>query len=324
MAKQRLSVAMCTYNGARFLGEQLDSIAAQTRRPDELVICDDCSPDSTVEVIEAFRSKAAFPVFLTINKKKLGSTKNFENAIGLCTGDIIALSDQDDVWQPKKLMLIEAEFLKSPGAGLVFTDAEVVDESLRPIGYRLWQSKGFNQVEQEKIYKGKAVQVLLKHNVVTGAAMAFRAEFRELFMPIPPNWVHDGWIALIIAACADLAMIHEPLIQYRQHLNQQIGAAKKGFIKQLAMAHRTEPNTYFNQLNRYEVARDRLLANIIAVHNHKYISQLEAKMDHLTVRGNMSRGKLRRLFLVLKELISFRYHYFSCGWKSAAKDILFN
>ena len=93
-----LSVAMCTYNGSRHLSEQLESIGTQTRLPDELVICDDCSSDDTIRIIERFSASAPFAVRLEINTQNLGSTKNFEKAIRLCQGDLIALADQDDVW----------------------------------------------------------------------------------------------------------------------------------------------------------------------------------------------------------------------------------
>jgi len=321
MVKVRLSVAMCTYNGARFLKEQLDSIAAQTRRPDELIICDDRSLDATVKIIEAFASKAAFPVRLNINERNMGSTKNFEQATGLCSGDIIALSDQDDVWQPEKLRLIENAFLDAPGVGLVFSDAEVVAADLQPVGYRLWQSKGFGPAEQKKIAAGKSVEVLLKHNVVTGATMAFRANFRELFQPIPADWVHDGWMALIVAACGSLAAIPAPLIQYRQHLKQQIGSSKEGFFKQLAVSQRTESKTYLSRLIQYRAAHDRLLQNIQAVTDEEVIARLEGKIVHLTARCNIPRAIPRRLPVVIKELIARHYHLYANGWKSAAKDL---
>src|SRR5258708_37621369 len=106
MKEQLLSVAMCTYNGARFLPEQLESIAAQTKLPDELVVCDDRSTDGSVEIIRSFAQRAPFEIRLDINANNLGSTKNFEKAIGLCQGEIIALADQDDVWCPQKLSRI--------------------------------------------------------------------------------------------------------------------------------------------------------------------------------------------------------------------------
>src|SRR5437879_6214343 len=128
----RLSIAMCTYNGARFLKEQLDSIASQTCSPDEVIVCDDHSSDGTVQVIERFASGAPFPVKLQVNETNLGSTKNFEKAIGLCQGEVIALADQDDVWSSIKLERLIAAFESDPNLGLVFSDAQLVDECLLP------------------------------------------------------------------------------------------------------------------------------------------------------------------------------------------------
>jgi len=92
-----ISVAMFMFNGSRFVVEQLTSIAAQTRSPDELRICDDCSSDETTEVVAAFARTVPFPVYLQVNKQNLALTQNFERAISLCKGDLIALSGQDDV-----------------------------------------------------------------------------------------------------------------------------------------------------------------------------------------------------------------------------------
>ncbi|OPX84749.1 MAG: putative glycosyltransferase EpsE [Pelotomaculum sp. PtaB.Bin104] len=323
MSGMRLSVAMCTYNGARYLEEQLDSIAAQIRQPDELVVCDDHSTDATVEIIQTFISRAVFPVRLIKNENNLGSTKSFETAIDLCTGDIIALSDQDDVWQADKLMLIEAKFVDSPSIGLVFTDAVVVDEYLRPMGYRIWQSLGFNLADRKKIEAGKAVEVLLKRNIVTGATMAIRANFKKVFMPIPSEWAHDAWIALMVAACADLGMIPEPTIKYRQHINQQIGIKRNGFLKKLTMARGTKSNTYLNQLEKYRAAHEWLIENVEVLPGKEVALQLEDKMAHLTVRGNIPAGILPRLFSVIEELRTYRYHRYSYGWKSAVKDLIY-
>ena len=133
-----ISIALCTYNGEKFLQAQLDSIEQQTLLPDELVVCDDCSSDGTIDILEKFRKRASFPVHIHPNKINLGSTQNFEKTIRLCTGDIIALSDQDDVWRPNKLERLKDALQANPDAGYVFSDAELVDEHLLPLGCRLW------------------------------------------------------------------------------------------------------------------------------------------------------------------------------------------
>src|SRR3989339_673267 len=98
-----ISIAMCTYNGEKYIEQQLNSFLTQTILPNELVICDDCSKDKTIEILQEFSKKAKFPVRIYLNEKNLGSTKNFEKAIGLSKGDIIFCSDQDDVWHNQKI-----------------------------------------------------------------------------------------------------------------------------------------------------------------------------------------------------------------------------
>ncbi|HYE72975.1 MAG TPA: glycosyltransferase family 2 protein, partial [Blastocatellia bacterium] len=328
---------MCTYNGGSYLQEQLDSIAMQSRLPDELIICDDRSSDNTREIIETFASQTSFPVRLHVNERNLGSTKNFEKAIGLCDGDIIALSDQDDVWHSEKLRRLEAALLSIPKAGMVFSDAEVVDEGLRPLGYSVWQCPGieFNQTTQRLFKEGKAFDVLLGRNVATGAAIAFRAKYKELFLPIPGdliqnglNMIHDGWIALMIAAVADLSFIDEPLIKYRQHSKQQLGlrlAVKANVLKPRSGNLRAivqRKNFYLDEIYLLKTVYERLIARANSFDCKIDMSNVKAKIVHLQSRDNMPERKLSRVPYVLKELLTLRYHLYSNGIYSAAKDLL--
>ncbi len=142
-AQQKISVALCTYNGERFLQKQLDSIANQTRLPDEMVVCDDRSTDRTVAMVREFQASASWPVRVFENEHNLGSAANFERAIGLCSGDLIALSDQDDIWYPNRLARSEQELTAHAEAGLVFSDADVIDDQGRKQEKTLWQRLGF-------------------------------------------------------------------------------------------------------------------------------------------------------------------------------------
>jgi glycosyltransferase involved in cell wall biosynthesis len=328
----KISVAMCTYNGARYLREQLESVAAQERTPDELLVCDDRSTDSTPEIVRQFAASAPFAVRLQVNERNLGSTKNFEHAIRLCAGDIIVLSDQDDVWSHRKLRLIEERFAAEPGAGLVFTDAEVVDETLSPLGYSLWQSVGFDQAQRRLVQRGRALDVLLPGWTVTGATMAFRASFRDLVLDIPEDLalIHDGWIALMIASVAGVSFIEEPLIKYRQHSQQQIGArerrrdaggpAAKG-LEEVREALR-RANSYDDMIEIGERARRRLSERREAYDGHGALARLDARLTHLRARARLPEGKLSRARCVLRELLSRRYHLYSNGVYSAVKDLL--
>ena len=324
-----ISIAMCTWNGKQYLREQLASISQQTRPPDELIVCDDNSTDDTVAIVSDFAATAPFPVHLHRNEQNLGSTKNFERAIGLCAGDVIALADQDDVWLPEKLRRIEDCFARAPATGLVFTDAEVVDENLKSLGYRLWQSVGFDQAARRLVRDGRALDVLLPGWTVTGATLAFRARFRDLVLEIPTDLalIHDGWIALLIASVAGVSFIDEPLIKYRQHARQQIGAKERqdddapaGLDSARQALRRT--NSYDEMIAIGMRAQQRLAERSDAYPSADASAKLEQRLKHLRARANLPKGTLRRAPLVLRELLSRRYHRYSNGVYSAVKDLL--
>lgn len=324
----KLSVAMCTYNGSPHVSEQLESIASQIRPPEELVVCDDCSTDDTMEMVRRFTSRSPFELRSYTNESQLGSTKNFERAIGLCSGDLIALSDQDDVWLPEKIQRIRERFSASPHVGLVFSDAEIVDESLRPLGERLWDKVGFGAREQRLLRSERAVDVLLPGWLVTGATMAFRTKFRDLVLDIPDDlkMIHDGWIALVVAGVSAVDFIPEALVNYRQHPRQQIGAPDKveqnvrsvnGFVE----AARRETN-YGDLIKIVERVRERLLTRGALSVDDKVIRMLEARLTHLRARNNLPASSLARAQSVLKELLTGRYQLYSNGVYSAIKDLL--
>ncbi|HLM59151.1 MAG TPA: glycosyltransferase family 2 protein [Pyrinomonadaceae bacterium] len=322
----RLSVALCTYNGEQYLAEQLDSLAAQARTPDELVVCDDHSTDRTPDIVRDFAARAPFPVHLHANPDNVGSTRNFDRAVGLCRGEVIALCDQDDVWHPRKLSRYEEVFSTKPSVGLVFTDAEVVDERLRPTGARLWDAT-FDPESRRLMKEGRAFDVLARRNVVTGATMAFRSRFRELALPIPSHvaCIHDGWIALTVSAVSEVEALAEPLIKYRQHAGQQIGLGAAGASRDDAPAGRA--CYYAGEAEKLERLRERLLAarGLCEGLRPPLDSQIKRAGElaaHYRVRGVVLKRRRERLPLVLKELLTLRYHRYSKGLSSAALDLL--
>ncbi len=223
--RTRISVALCTYNGERFLETQLASILSQTRLPDELVLCDDGSRDRSVPIAQAFAERAPFPVRIVQNETNLGSNRNFQQAIELCSGDLIVLSDQDDVWMPNRVERSESALQANPGCGLVFSDAIVIDDDGRPTGNTLWQNFRFTPELQKRI-KRCDFTPLAQHRFITGATVTFRSQFRPFLFPIIGDWIHDGWIAMLIASLSGICFVPEPLVQYRQHTSQQLGLRK--------------------------------------------------------------------------------------------------
>jgi hypothetical protein len=324
---------MCTYEGARFICAQLDSIAAQTRPPDELVVCDDRSTDETVQIVERFAAGATFPVRLHVNERNLGSTKNFERAISLCDGDLVALCDQDDVWLPRKLARLEEEFARRPRAALVFSDAEVADESARPTGRRLWESVRIGGEELGRLRAGKGLGELLSGATVTGATAALRADLRRLVLPIPEGLplIHDAWIALLAACVAEVWPVEEPLVLYRRHAGQQVGplgrrtttGGLRAFVAGEAAEAFRRPVPYEATLAVARAARERLLERRgEGFEAGAALAELGARIAHLEVRRGLPHARLRRTWPVLRELLSLRYRHYSRGVASAAKDLL--
>ncbi|QSF44109.1 glycosyltransferase family 2 protein [Paenibacillus tianjinensis] len=315
----KISIALCTYNGGEYLLEQLDSISSQSRLPDELVICDDCSTDSTVAIINGFRNRVSFKVNLFINQFQMGSTKNFEKAIGYCTGDIIFLADQDDVWNENKIQDIEMEFYRNSNLCAVFTNAEIVDQDLNFMGYDLWKSVGFSQKSQKEFDKYPE-RILLKQNVVTGATMAFRGELKKSLLPIHDNWVHDAWISIIVAVMKDkeIKALDKRLIKYRQHANNQLGALKKDIFSEIEISKNKNvkkgKNVDFLALIEFLKPKQKLL-------KREGLTQLTEKNRHLEHRNKLHPEIVVRVWKVFLEAMSGRYFRFSRGWKSILRDI---
>jgi glycosyltransferase involved in cell wall biosynthesis len=320
-----MSVAMCTYNGAGVLPAQLASIRAQTRLPDQVVICDDGSTDATRSTLEAFAAQSPAPVSIHVNEKNLGAIRNFEQAIGLCEGDVIVLSDQDDVWREDRLEVIERSFLDMPSAGLVFSDADIVDQDLNPVGRRMWHEVGFDNRQRRLVAEGRAIEVLLPGWTATGATMAFRSEYRRLILPIPPEipMIHDGWIALAIGATGTVIPLDTPLIKYRQHSGQLIGPPRPRARPLAERVRATLRRNHGEDLRRVLGALDaRLSAQSGSFDCERAIAYVRDYTRHLDARAGLPRRRLRRVPPILRELSSGGYHRYASGLKSALKDFV--
>ncbi|HEX8391735.1 MAG TPA: hypothetical protein VF665_05180, partial [Longimicrobium sp.] len=253
----------------------------------------------------------------------------FERAIGMCTGELIALCDQDDVWPAHKLARIVPEFQRHPGVALVFTDGMVVDERLRPTGARLWESFGITPRMVRRVARGEAFPLLTGRNLVTGAAMVFRADLVPLALPVPEDTarIHDGWIALVAAAAAEVVMIGEPLLLYRRHESQQVGPGSPaewnpGLLERLFRSLRAQPGSYLGEIQALEATRGSLAGRWSGFAESRAARQLDGKIANLRARAALPRGLLRRLPVVLRELTALRYHRFAEGMWSAARDLV--
>ncbi len=200
----KVSIAMATYNGARYLQEQLDSFVTQTRPPDELVVCDDCSSDATIDILESFRRGAPFDVRITRNSTRFGYSENFGRAISRCDGDIIFLSDQDDVWLSGKIDTVCHVFEENPGLLVVVNDAELTDKDLNRNGLT---------VAGQILAVGRSVS-----DFNFGCCISFRSKMKPLIIPSPlANGGHDGWINTIGVMLNSRIFVANVLQYYRRH-----------------------------------------------------------------------------------------------------------
>jgi glycosyltransferase involved in cell wall biosynthesis len=313
---------MCTFNGCRFIAQQLESIASQTRLPDELIVCDDRSSDNTREMVKDFERRVSFPVRLFGNDETLGSTANFEKAISLCSGDIIALSDQDDIWYPNKLEFLERCFLASPATVAAFSDADVVETDGQRSALRLWNCVGFGANEQRLFTEGLGWRVLIKHPVVTGATLAFRRDLSSAILPIPRRFTHDRWISFLASASGPVKPIREALIRYRKHNNQQIGIGPQHIQDRVQLAlHRSE-DFYDGEIDLFVQLCDRMQQmTSTPPHIETAIREAQRKVEHLKNRRRLRQRSVSRIPEIFREVCKGSYWRYSAGWQSVAKDL---
>ncbi|MBW2268602.1 MAG: glycosyltransferase [Deltaproteobacteria bacterium] len=326
MPGARLSIAMTTYNGTAYIREQLESFAAQTRPPHELVVCDDVSSDDTVAQLEAFAARAPFPVRIERNPTNLTTTPNFAKAIGLCSGDVIFLSDQDDVWLPGKLAAMGEVFDAEPAVGAAICNGTVCNEALEAIGHDLWGALWFHARERRAVREGRATEVFAKHVVASGNTLAFRSRYRDLVLPFPDlHDCADAWIAFLIASVAEFRLVEQPLIRYRVHGKNQFGTRRPGLREQIQRARWQISSGLFAHAVRLFTAIEERLRNADALELRIHPGTLElvgGRIAHFEVRDAMPGNIWQRLPQVAREIRSGAYWHYSYGVKSIAQDLL--
>lgn len=221
----RVSVALCTYNGARFLDTQLRSIAAQSLQPSQIIACDDGSADGTVELLAEFARSSVIPITIRRNEERLGAARNFDQAMRLCTGDVIAFADQDDIWHRTKLERLAAALDAHPEAAYAFCDARLIDESGAEVGGKSLLARRFTLPSiRDAFAGGDELRLMLKRDFIYGTTLALRTSARELLPPVPETWSHDTWIVNVLACLGHRGVpVLEPLVRYRQHGAQASG-----------------------------------------------------------------------------------------------------
>lgn len=317
----RVSVALCTHNGATFVEQQVRSILAQSHRPTEIVLSDDASTDDTVDLVSA--AVAPTDVSLTVirNTVALGVTKNFEQAVLACSGDLVALSDQDDVWRPDRLELLAARFAAEPDLLLAHSDARLVDADGSPLPESLFDTLEVSRHDLAEIEAGNAFAVLLHRNLVTGATVVFRRSLVAAAAPFPESWLHDEWLASIAAATGRMDVVRDRLIDYRQHGSNEVGASRRTFAQKVARA--IEPRGDRNsRLERRALALVERLDSWGNAVPSGIVEGARGKLGHERVRNSLPANRLRRVRPVVSEARAGGYSLYGRGAPDILRDLL--
>lgn len=202
----KISVCLAAYNGEKYIESQISSIMNQLNQGDELIIVNDYSTDRTIEIVESIQDTR---IKIINNKINLGIVKSFEKSIANASGNIIFLSDQDDIWIQNKVERVIAEFEKDVAITLVITDALLINTDGELISNSFFKELGG--------FSSGFIANLIK-NKYHGCTIAFKKEMRTFILPFPTNLaMHDIWIGMCNVLYGKTFYIDEPLIQYRRH-----------------------------------------------------------------------------------------------------------
>lgn len=318
-----VGVAMCIYNGARYLPEQLGSIANQTELPAAMVVLDDGSTDGSLELVQAWAQTVPFPVTVERNAQQLGVVRNFERATSLVSQDIVFLADQDDRWYPDKVRKFVDAFVRDPGIGLLHSDADLIDSAGAPMERLLLDTLLVSSDERSLVAAGEAWRVYAKRNLVTGASCALRRDVLDRATPFSMNWVHDEWLAFVASLVSRVHLLDEPTMAYRLHGANTVGLP----LPTLGWRVRTTIHALLLPTRPRQLLRADRLDEILGLAAHfgasaHVLDHLQLAADHARFRANLPRNPVKRLAGILRERQAGHYHAWSNGPISMLHDLL--
>lgn len=313
---------MTAFNGSKYISKQLNSFAVQTRIPDEVIVCDDMSSDDTYRILESYARFAPFKMVVFRNDINVGYTKNFEKAISLCSGDLIFLSDQDDVWYKEKISRIIEIKNSNPDVDVIICDAMYTDENL--------ESAGITVLEKVLKFSGR------KYDHIAGACTAITKEFRDFILPFPQSDypAHDVYIHRWAKLLNTKIIVKDVLQAWRIHgnnnsrsemnnagtiLNYELYKKYKDIDSSKAYIVKARE---FRKMKSLAIERRKLLYSISQAVNTRQVDNEINNVIKANIRRSQlcKKNKFNRIKLILIMIINRQYKYFQ-GIKSIAKDI---
>lgn len=293
-----IDIALATYQGERFLSDQISSILNQSHQNIHLWIRDDGSKDNTLALLYQKKQEHPDKITLLPSNTNLGIPGNFSTLLESTTADYIMLSDQDDVWLPEKIATtlhrmheMEKQYGKSHPL-LVHTDLHVVDQSLNQIHPSFWT---YTQLFPQK---GHPLHRLLMQNVVTGCTVMMNRALLNLALPIPSECVmHDWWIGVVAAALGHIGIVNEPTLLYRQHNSNILGAQQYNlisYVKKIVSSPNEQMKKALTTLDKQKCQANQIIKRY---HQQLTASQLELLSRFCELDPHR---RLRSLFWILK------------------------
>lgn len=331
----KTAVIVATYNGEKYIREQLESIVGQTQKPDKIFIFDDCSEDNTSKICGEYAKETdsrggAGLIELYQNKTNLGYRKNFEQAVLAAKDyDVIFFADQDDWWFPDKVEIVTAEFEHSENLVLFFSDAYLADESLNIDENKSLFHERFSPAKKRK-YAEAPESVLLYGRFVAGCTMAIRNTIIERVVPLSRIWAHDEWIAAIAVLCGDVKYTDRKLIKYRLHPAQTIGIRQNDAVRHRGLnkiRYAISPEAADEKLVLFnkKLTKFRDLRNFLVSHQDFRTEEYACLNDTIafieSIKRNYSRNLFSKLLFFLCNNLNGRFRDFEYPFSQRVRDI---
>lgn len=307
----KISIALCTFNGEKYLRDQLDSLFNQTLKPFEIVISDDLSTDDTLNILNEYKDKdSSIRVRILDNQFKRGVFSNFPYVISKCEGDIIFTCDQDDYWLPTKLEKHMKLHDSNLNTVLVYSNADVVLNTIDHFLYPLWDR---SVIEDNENGQASFKSLVIKGRSIAGCCMSFKKTFVSKLYPFPSNIYHDDWIATNACLIGKIQGINESLIKYRQHGNNAVGIIRgskisfyKSLITNVPFYVRSDKYIYNRHINIYNA-----MCNSTLTYDLVYKYNLHSNLEFYKVRSQYSEVSIIESIKCLTQCLlknQYKYH----------------
>ena len=271
--KQTISICIATYNGEKYLTEQLDSLANQTIQPYEVILQDDCSSDNTVKIAKTYQDRLNLKIF--VNEINLGFTKNFESVLSKATGDFIAPCDQDDIWESDKLELLLTNIGNS---SLIYSNSLLVDQDGQSLNMTLSEKLGNQFINSDSALN------FLYANCISAHAMLFRKDLLKYIFPFPQYSYFDAWIGAIAASAHGVKYINKNLVLYRQHNTNVLANKKKTKQSLLEKVILKKEKKMISNKNMISLVEEFLRISVLSKKEQELLENLSQQLEEFEVR----------------------------------------